>query len=289
MSEAAQRPTRPKMRSFTTSTFLASVLASNIGRYSYFMSATWFALLETNSVQTVTLLLLSGTMIEFLTSGAVGFIADSVDRPLVCVAYDAMRIVVLLMTAILFAYGWGAATLFGSMILYSAADRGYLAAAQAMVPSIAPEGALVAMNSWSYLMMQAGNFIGAVATGWSLHTFTPSKIFGAMSLCFLTSAAAMLFLRTRSCMETAVRAPAMARLTDVSSIACVFKSPALIVSTAAYSLIVCMGTLFSLLLSAYVVKELGRSSFVFGLLERPAGRLVRSSRAFSLSPVILST
>ncbi|RWO80059.1 hypothetical protein [Mesorhizobium sp.] len=284
MSEAAQRPTRPKMRSFTTSTFLASVLASNIGRYSYFMSATWFALLETNSVQTVTLLLLSGTLIEFLTSGAVGFI-----RPLVCVAYDAMRIVVLLMTAILFAYGWGAATLFGSMILYSAADRGYLAAAQAMVPSIAPEGALVAMNSWSYLMMQAGIFIGAVATGWSLHTFTPSKIFGAMSLGFLTSAAAMLFLRTRSCMETVVRAPAMARLTDVSSIACVFKSPALIVSTAAYSLIVCMGTLFSLLLSAYVVKELGRSSFVFGLLERPAGRLVRSSRAFSLSPVILST
>nr|WP_244563785.1 MFS transporter [Ensifer aridi] len=254
------------MRSFTTGAFLASTLVSNIGRNAYFVAATWLALLESNSVQFVTLLLLSGKMTEFLTSGAAGFVADSVDRRLACVAYDVLRILILTIAAFLFARGWGTAALFGSMILYSAADRGHLTAAQAMVPSIAPEGALVAMNSWYYLFMQAGNFVGAIATGWLLHRCTPSLVLGATSVCFVASSTATVCLRMPRCSDTEVHLQTSIRAVDSPSTASFFGSATLIFA-AAFSLIYSMGMLINALLSSFVLKELGLKSFAFGQLE----------------------
>ncbi|NKC51906.1 MFS transporter [Ochrobactrum cytisi] len=78
--------------------FLAGMFVSNVGRNAYFVCMTWIVLGSTNSVRSVTILLLTGTLAQFLSSGIIGFLADATDRRRLAIGLDLARAVIVVLT-----------------------------------------------------------------------------------------------------------------------------------------------------------------------------------------------
>jgi len=245
---------------------MAAMFISNIGRNAFFAGMAWIALVETNSLQAVALLLLVSSLAEFLSSGVSGYLADIFSKRRFALVSDIGRSAVLLATGLLEAAGLGVWVLFLSMAIYSAFDRGYLTAMQAMIPRLVGKDGVVAVNSASYLMMQSGNFVGALLVGWLLHTVPRGTALAMLSGIFVMSGVAILFHREAGYagfQPLTEPAPSWRQAVAWRNVT----EHRLLMVTICYSAILAVGVLINTLLSGYVLKELQGSSVLFGRLE----------------------
>ncbi|MCA0342227.1 MAG: MFS transporter [Proteobacteria bacterium] len=246
--------------------FLAGMLISNIGRSAYFVCVTWIALTWSNSARLVTILLFTSTLAQFLTSGVSGYFADMVDRRRLSVSLDVVRALVVALTGCAIAAKIGIWVLFLSVALYSVVDRGYLTAMQSMIPALSRRRSAIAANSASYLVMQAGTFLGALLAGYLLHTLPYGIGLFPIAIIFATSAVTLSAARTE--------------LSDSTNANSNYSKPRfqlrfmyhlgrhrLIAPTLLYSLGFGVGFLFSSLLAAYVLDEMKGGAVLFGQME----------------------
>ncbi|GLU27579.1 MFS transporter [Brucella sp. NBRC 12950] len=249
--------------------FLACMFFFSVGRNAFFVATAWIMLVATDSVRAVALLLIAGTVTEFVVSGPTGIIADRWNRQVVCIAADLARILVVAMLGISLAGGISSSALYIGVISYSAADRLYMTAIQSIVPSISPPDRLVSFNAWSYVGMQTGNFAGAFAVGLLLDLMSDRYVFWSIALCFIASTLLMQHLR-RAIRTTQGRrshqVPVEAEH-ETEGVAQIWRMGALRNLAIIYAQIYTTGMLINTLLSGYVLREMQGTSIEFGNLE----------------------
>jgi len=240
-----------------------------MGRNAFFVATVWLVLVETDSMSAVAVLLTLGAATEFVASGPSGMVADRWDRRQVCVLSDAARAVTVMATALAVANGGGAYALYVSAIIYSVADRIYMTAIQSMVPSISPSGRLVAFNAWSYVAMQSGSLVSALAMGLLLHSLSSAAALASISLFFFVSIMFMAWLRRVALGALSDPEGNCANSSGLRSFDAmtIVRVPRLRNLTIVYAQIYTTGMLINLLLSAYVLRELRGGSLEFGSLE----------------------
>ncbi|MBX5154005.1 MFS transporter [Rhizobium lentis] len=257
-------PDRAGFRS-VRSFFLLSAFFAAIGRNTYYVGAIWMLAASGSNAGSIALFLALGSTSEFLASAPAGFLADRFDRQSLCMASDWIRIAILLMTSAALVLQEPDYALYGSVIFFAVADRLYLTASSAMVPSIARPERLMAFNSLAYVAMQAGNMLAAIATGWLLSAKPGTACFLFATGTFAISVLSMFWTAIRyrilpvdHCRPALDPREAFEReKTD--------RVPLYLVLN--YVLIYVMGMLISALISKFVVSELQGTSLKFGMLE----------------------
>ncbi|WP_412065976.1 MFS transporter [Rhizobium sp. SYY.PMSO] len=253
---------RPRsVRSF----FLLSVLFSAAGRNAYYVGAIWILAEAGNSAESIALFLALGSISEFLASAPVGYLVDRFDRTRLCLAGDAIRIAILIITAAVMIKQTPNDTLYVSAVFYAAADRLYLTASSAIIPSITASERLVGFNSLAYAAMQVGNMLAAVITGWLLGATVQTVSFlfaaGTFAISMLSMPQVTLRLPNGATHDRCAPQPC----SETSEGEKAARVPRFLV--ASYVLIYAMGMLVSALMSKFVLLELGGTAFEFGLLE----------------------
>lgn len=253
---------RPRsVRSF----FLLSVLFSAVGRNTYYVGAIWILAETGNSAGSIALFLVLCSISEFLVSAPVGYLVDRFDRRRLCRAGDAIRIVILVVTSVVLVEQTAKHTFYLSAIFFAAADRLYLTASSAIVPSITSPERLVAFNSLNYGAMQTGNMLAAIVTGWLLGATTQTIPFlfaaGTFAISMLSMPQAALQLPSEAAPNCS-NPQASSETSESEGTRCV---PMLLVVN--YVLIYAMGMLVSAFMSKFVLQELEGTAFEFGLVE----------------------
>lgn len=218
-----------------------------------------------NNAGSIALFLALGSTSEFLASAPAGYLVDRVDRQRLCMVGDCVRIAILLMTSAALVLQEPDAVLYGSVIFFAVADRLYLTASSAMVPSIARSESLVAFNSLAYVAMQSGNMLAAVATGWLLSAKPGTACFLFAAGPFAISVLSMFgtALRYRILPVDRCRPAQVPRKTSEGEETS--RVPSCLVLN--YVLIYVMGMLISALISKFVLEDLQGTSLEFGMLE----------------------
>ncbi|RUM20068.1 MFS transporter [Rhizobium vallis] len=245
--------------------FLISAFFAAAGRNAYYIGAIWMLAASGSNAGSIALFLALGSVSEFLASAPAGYLADRFDRQSLCMVSDWIRIAILLMTSAALVLQEPDYVLYGSVIFFAVADRLYLTASSAMVPSIARSESLMAFNSLAYVAMQSGNMLAAIATGWLLSAKPGTA-------CFLF-AAGTFAISMLSMFRTAIRyrilpfdhcrtAQALREASEGEETSRV--PPRLVLN---YVLIYVMGMLISALISKFVLEELQGTSLEFGILE----------------------
>lgn len=246
--------------------YLLSTSFAAVGRNAFYVGAIWVLAASGEFAGSIALFLALGSIAEFLVSAPAGCLVDRIDRQYLCMMSDAARIFILLLTsAALLFRGEPAYVLYSSVILYAVADRIYLLASSAIIPSIARPGRLVSFNSLAYIGMQVGNMLAAIAVGWLLDLAPQQLCFLFAAATFAVSCLSMSRITVRASGPIAGhlyhppipwQADASERLDRVPL--------TLLIS---YILIYAMGMLISALASIFVLQELGGGSTDFGRLE----------------------
>lgn len=258
--------------------YLLSTSFAAVGRNAYYVGAVWVLAASGELAGSIALFLALGSIAEFLVSAPVGRLADRFDRRHLCMISDTARIFILLsVSAALLFPGKPAYALYSSVILYAVADRIYLLASSAIIPSIARPRRLVSFNSLAYIGIQVGNMLAAIATGWLLDIAPQQLCFLLAAGTFAVSCLSMgrIAVRVSGPAADHVHRSSIPRQTAASE-RLGRVPPTLIVS---YILIYAMGMLISALASIFVREELGGSSTEFGRLEAcwAAGAVVSMS------------
>ena len=245
--------------------FLISAFFAAAGRNAYYIGAVWMLAASGNNAGSIALFLALGSTSEFLSSAPAGYLVDRVDRQRLCMVGDCVRIAILLMTSAALVLQEPDAVLYGSVILFAVADRLYLTASSAMVPSIARSESLVAFNSLAYFAMQSGNMLAAIATGWLLSAKPGTACFLFAAGPFAISLLSMFrtALRYRILPVDRCRPAQVPRETSEGEETS--RVPSCLVLS--YVLIYVMGMLISALISKYVLEDLQGTSLEFGMLE----------------------
>ncbi len=245
--------------------FLLSAFFAATGRNAYYVGAIWMLAASGNNAGSIALFLALGSISEFLASAPAGHLVDRFDRRGLCLVSDALRILILLMTSAALVLHGADYALFGSVIFYAMADRLYLTASSAIVPSITRSESLVAFNSLAYVAMQAGNMLAAIAAGWLLSAASGMLCFlfaaGPFAISMLSMSRAAIRYRT---VPVEHCRPAQAAL-EVSEAEGKSRVPLLLLVS--YVLIYAMGMLISALVSKFVLQELQGTALEFGMLE----------------------
>ncbi len=246
--------------------FLVSVFFAATGRNAYYVGAIWMLAEAGNNTGSIALFLSLGSISEFLASAPAGYLADRFDRRRLCTTSDGLRIVILLMTSAALVLRKPDFALYGSVIFYAMADRLYLTASSAIVPSITALERLVAFNSLAYVAMQAGNMVAAIAAGWLLGAAPQAMcfLFGAGIFAISMLSMSQTVLRPRTASVDHCRPSQALSETSEGEERLGRVPPSLIVS---YVLIYAMGMLVSALISKFVLQELDGTSLEFGMLE----------------------
>lgn len=245
--------------------FLAGMFVSNVGRNAYFVCMTWIVLGSTNSVRSVTVLLLTGTLAQFLSSGIIGFLADATDRRRLAIGLDLARAVIVVLTGLPVAVDAGVPGLYLSVALFSVADRGYLSAMQSIIPFLTGKERAVNTNSASYLMMQSGTFVGALFSGFLLHYLPYDLAISSLGIVFCLSAVITFLMRLPAFLRP-VYGKCDGQWKHYISIR-YWSENNQGVAVLCYSLVFGVGTVINALLAAYVLKVLSGDAFLFGRLE----------------------
>ncbi|KAA0689450.1 MFS transporter [Neorhizobium sp. P12A] len=246
--------------------YMTAVAASATGRNAYFVIVAWLEAAFDNGPAWIAVLLALGSIAEFLTANLSGIIADRYERRIVCLICDIARILLMITTMSGMMYLDPVAVLAVSWVVYAVIDRTHTTALQAMIPSMAAPGRLIRTNSLSYMNMQGGNLLAAIAGGLLLALF-PNHLAFVLPLGFYAlSFWAMLSSQIRS---TCHQAPTMHRPTLWARELLPSALPAGPLRGAAviYALIYAMGMLVSVLGSALVMKDLKGTALAFGYLE----------------------
>lgn len=245
--------------------FLVSAFFAATGRNAYYVGAIWMLAASGTNAGSIALFLALGSISEFLASAPAGYFVDRFDRRRLCMASDGLRIVILLMTSAALILGRADYALYGSVIFYAMADRLYLTASSAMVPSITRSESLVAVNSQAYVAMQIGNMLAAIATGWLLSAAprTTCLLFASGTFAISILSMSRTAIGYRSIADEQNR-PSQAS-SETSEVEGASRVPLRLVVS--YVLIYTMGMLISALISKFVLEELQGSALEFGMLE----------------------
>lgn len=251
---------RPARRFFLLSAFFAAT-----GRNAYYVGAIWMLAASGGNAGSIALLLALGSISEFLASAPAGYLVDRFDRRRLCMVSDGLRIAILLMTSAALVLHEPDYALYGSVIFYAMADRLYLTASSAIVPSITRSESLVAFNSLAYVAMQAGNMMAAIAAGWLLSVAPETSCFlfatGTFAISMFCMSRTAIPFRT---VPVDHCRPMQASMEAAEGEETSHVPPRLVVS---YVLIYAMGMLVSALISEFVLEELQGTSLAFGMLE----------------------
>jgi len=243
---------------------MTSVGASATGRNAYFVIVAWMGVDISNGPAFVAILLAAGSVAEFLTTNLGGIIADRYERKLVCLVCDGLRMILMALTILGLCLLNPLAVLTVSWIAYSVIDRTYLTTLQAMIPALAPPDRLARVNSVSYINMQIGNLIAAVAAGLLL-TMIPHALSLLLPLCcYVVSFCALSARRFK--IQKMTPAPHL-RIWDRGIFPTALPPEPLRLIAVVYALIYAMGMLVSVLASALVLSQFRRSALEFGYLE----------------------
>ncbi|AAM54877.2 putative transporter protein (plasmid) [Rhizobium etli CFN 42] len=246
--------------------YLFCVLASATGRNVYFVLAAWVATDVSKSTSALAILLALGSAAELLTSNVGGVLVDRFDRRFVCIACDLSRLILIFSTGIGLSFGDPLSVLCLSWTIFAFIDRTYSTALQAIIPDIVRPKNLTSFNSASYIAMQAGNFLAAIVTGYSLTaagmnltSILPGAFFGLSLLGLLALLGRQPLSRSRRLQANSIRGLDLLPTTFV-----VHPLKAIAVM---YALTYAMGMLVSVLGAAYVTRELKGSALQFGYFE----------------------
>lgn len=251
--------------SLVRSFFLTSAFFAATGRNAYYVGAIWMLAASASNAGSIALFLALGGISEFVASAPAGYLVDRFDRRSLSIASDVIRIAILLMTSATLVLQEPDYVLYGSVIFFAVADRLYLTASSAMVPSIARSGGLMAFNSLAYVAMQAGNMLAAIATGWLLSARPGTACFLFATGTFAVSMLSMLRAAIRGRIVPDDRCRPTQAPRETSEGEETSRVPSCLVLN--YVLIYVMGMLISALVSKFVLKELQGTSLEFGKLE----------------------
>ncbi len=245
--------------------YLLSAFNAATGRNAYYVGAIWMLTASDNNAGSIALFLALGSIAEFLASAPAGYLVDRFDRRSLCMASDGIRIAILLTTSAAIGVHSPDYALHGSVIFYATADRLYLTASSAIVPSITRSERLVAFNSLAYVAMQAGNMLAAIVTGWLLSSMPLATSFLFAAGAFAISMVSMFPISNRFRAPSVDHPrPVQASLETTDGKGTGRVPLRLVVS---YALTYGMGTLISALISNFVLQELQGTPLEFGMLE----------------------
>ncbi|MBY5774853.1 MFS transporter [Rhizobium leguminosarum] len=247
--------------------YLFCVVASAAGRNAYFVMVAWIAVDIGKSASTLSILLGLGSAAELLTSNVGGALADRFDRRLVCIGCDLSRLFLMLSTGLAFLFNDPLVVLNVSWIIFAVIDRTYWTALQAIIPSVVRPEKLRSFNSVSYIAMQAGNLIAAIATGFTLSVIGRDLTPLLASAFFILSLAGLLALLGQQPLAFSQHAPTRESIRRLDLLPTAFTHRPLKALAVIYAFIYAMGMLVSVLGSAYVFHELEGSALQFGYLE----------------------
>lgn len=251
------------------SVYIATVVFGAAGRNAYFITAAWIVFDVSKSATAVAVLLGLGSAAELLTSNLSGAFADRFDRRVVCLISDSIRLIAVTLTGFSLLLREPLLTVFSLWSLYSAADRAYLTALQAVIPSIVSRDRLVVFNSLAYMAMQLGNLVSAFAAGFVLETFARAFALVLPAVCFFVSIWTMIFfycLSTRS--HADIRSFASGGRVDTADLmpTRLPRGP-LWIPTLVYSLVYASGMLVNVMGPAFIERNLAGPPIQYGYLE----------------------
>jgi MFS family permease len=246
--------------------YLLASFFGSAGRNAYYVGAAWLLIDANGQAGSIAIFLTLGCIVEFLSALPAGTLADRIDRRILCVFCDIARSLIMLCISAALLFAPSHSVLLISVALYSVADRIYLTASPAIIPSLAHADSLLRLNALSYVGMQAGNVVAATAAGLLLNVSPGIICFLFAAMAFVLSSISMAAVGKPDCLSTrplpsqpqgAVHEPALeqdGRRLPVTLIV-------------AYALTYTMGMLISVLASAFVSQELDGNAMHFGLLE----------------------
>lgn len=255
-------------RSSVRKLYLLTVTAAAAGRNAYFIVVAWIAVATSQSSSSVALLLGLGSLAELLTSNAGGALADRFDRRIICVVCDFLRILLAPATGLALFRFDPMMVLCASWSAFSIVDRTYLTASQALIPSLVEPTELTPFNSTSYLCMQGGNLIAAVATGMALSAIGREMALLTAGAFFVPSCVGMVavYRYSLSLWVGGIRGQRVG-VYRLDALPVASTLGALKVSASIYALNYVTGMLVSVFASAFVLQELGGDAWQFGALE----------------------
>ncbi|MGV2102885.1 MFS transporter [Rhizobium sp. 21-4511-3d] len=246
--------------------YMAAVSASAAGRNAYFVIVAWLAVDPADGPSVIAILLAAGSIAELLTTNLGGIIVDRYERRMICLVCDFLRIILMILTLLGLSLFDVRAVLCISWVLYAILDRTYLTTLHAIIPTLGPPDSLVRNNSISYISMQAGNLIAAVAAGAFLVLVSHSAVLLLPACCFAVSLMAMSKKDFEST-YSGTAATKVARVMSRNALPTTLPSSALRLLAVVYALIYAMGMLVSVLASTLVLKQLAGTALDFGFLE----------------------
>lgn len=249
--------------------YIATVVFGAAGRNAYFIIAAWVVFDVSRSATAVAVLLGLGSAAELLTSNLSGAFADRFDRRVVCLISDSIRLIAVTLTGFSLLLREPLPIIFMLWSLYSAADRAYLTALQAVIPSIVHRDRLVAFNSLSYMAMQLGNLASAVAAGFALETVAKAFSLVLPGACFLTSICTMMFFYCLSTRSNADRQRLAhgARVDTADLMPTRLPRGPIWIPTLVYSLVYTTGMLVNVMGPAFIERNLAGPAIQYGYLE----------------------
>ncbi|QYA04936.1 MFS transporter [Rhizobium sp. B21/90] len=247
--------------------FLFCVVASSVGRNAYFVLTAWIAVDIGHRASALAILLALGSAAELLTSNVGGAVVDRLDRSIVCMICDLLRVALMVSTGVGFSFVDPLLILYISWIIFAVIDRTYSTALQAMIPSIVGAEKLESFNSASYVGMQAGNLLAAIVMGAALTAMGMDLVPVLPGACFILSLLALRAMRSRRQLYSSKQLAMSGGIRYLDLLPTTFTLQSLKVNASIYALIYTMGMLVSVLASAYVIHELDGTALQFGYLE----------------------
>jgi hypothetical protein len=243
--------------------YIACVTAAAAGRNAYFVVVAWIA--GSYGPTFAAGLLAAGSIAEFLTTNLGGVIVDRFNRRLTCLVCDVLRAVIVGLTALGLLNAPTVPVLAFSLVIYTVVDRTYLAAMQAMIPSLVAAEQLIAFNSMSYIAMQFGNLFAAIVAGLLL-VLIPREYCPLIAVgCFGLSFCVMLSGRWQKALPA--NNGHLTGLNRADVLPTALPAGPLRLYALGYGLIYAMGILITVLASALVIREFRGSALDFGYLE----------------------
>lgn len=244
--------------------YLLCVTASAVGRNIYFIVVAWLMMKYTADPSAIAMLLAAGSCAEFLTTNLGGVVTDRYRPQLTCLVCDGLRILTVAAATAGMMSGYPVQSLVASWVLYAVLDRTYLTALQAMIPGMVDAARLLSFNSTAYVWMQIGNFCAAVAGGLLL-AFTPDYLSLVAPLsCFLLSFGSSIARTEVYCNQCGNAEPVIFLRRELFP---GLPQRSLVLPSVVYAFIYAAGMMVSVLGSALVMGELGRSALAFGFVE----------------------
>jgi MFS family permease len=241
--------------------YLASTLASAIGRNSYNFACAWILVVSGHGVSAVAVFFASLSMAELIASPLAGWMSDHYDRRLLCLIADFVRFLAMPALGVIMTASDLHWAIWLSTIPFAMCDRVALTASQSMIPSVSAVYSLSTANCIICFLTQSGSLLAAALTGVLLHVCTPMVTLAALAPAFALSVCCLCFVRREPLPAEDARDTADTKRSELH-----FDGHLLLLAVI-YTLLYVCGMMVSVVSPSFVFEELGGSAIDFGQLE----------------------